>query len=289
MISPDFSDRTYTAEVLSARNNSADVLQTIAQLTHDPTFEDYGEEGGGSVKICHAFLPTAREYHRYARAVTNSDGVEVMVPRQKRIRGREHNLYDVLVAQCRHHVIVAVPFHELAEDFFIQVDKSLAGKSARYQKLDITALVMRLGSSGAARLPGSEGGDAVSISVTRCHLSYTDQANRSTNLQQIRINGSNLGLCEEYKSLVAPVLSPTRSGLRVTPIILGFALLANGVRKSSATTDLHGNFKIWVAPGLRRLVRLFRLLETLEAMKNITSITPNVPILQSRTIRDAED
>jgi hypothetical protein len=289
MISPDFCERTYTAEVLSARGNSADVLQSIARLTHEPTFEQDGDQGPGLVKICHGFLPTTREHHRYSRTITLPDGTEITIPRRRRIRGRDYNLYDVLVAQCRHHVVVAVPFHELAEEFFLTVDNSLAGKSTRYERLDITALAMRLGSSGAAHVSGSGSRDAISLSVTRCHLTYTDQKNRTNHLQQIRINGSNLGLCDEYRTLVAPVLNPSRSDLKVTPVILGFALLSNGVRKSSATTDLHGNFKMWVAPGLRRLIRLFSLLDILEGMKNITSTTSNVPILQSRTIRDAEE
>jgi hypothetical protein len=89
--------------------------------------------------------------------------------------------------------------------------------------------------------------------------------------------------------LVAPVLKPEIVHATVTPVVLGFALSENGVRKASATTDRHGNFKIWVAPGLRRLSRLFNLLRTLETMENVALTTSNVPIKQSETIRKAEE
>jgi hypothetical protein len=182
-----------------------------------------------------------------------------------------------------------VPFHDLAEEFFVRVHDSLAGKGARYEKLNITALVMELGSSGAKQWKDVDPQAVLTLSVTRCHLAYADQQNRTSHLQQIRMNGTNLGLTGEYRALVAPVLDGKRSALVVTPTVLGFALLADGVRKSSATTDLHGNFKLWVAPGLRRLVRLFTLLQVLEAMNEVTSTTGNLPILQSRTIREAEE
>ncbi len=171
----------------------------------------------------------------------------------------------------------------------MKVHDNLSGRGARYEKLDITALVMELGSSGTKQWSGVASGGPFTLSVTRCHLAYADQQNRTAHLQKIRMSGTNLGLSEEYRSLVGPVLDSKRSSLTVTPTVLGFALLADGVRKSSATTDLHGNFKLWVAPGLRRLVRIFKLLKVLEAMSHVTSTTANLPIMQSKAIRDAEE
>jgi hypothetical protein len=102
------------------------------------------------------------------------------------------------------------------------------------------------------------------------------------------MTGSDLGSSDEYRSLIAPVLKKN-SAKTVTPVVLGFALGKNGVRKSSATTDRHGNFKLWIAPGLRRLTRLFGLLDAIGHMNDVSSDTSNVPILQSKTIREAED
>lgn len=289
MINPDFSDRTYTAEVMRTKTDPLAALKGVTQLMRQPQPESHLDEAtGATVTLYHGFLAIERDFHRFPRKVKRSDGTEVTIPHRIRIRNREANLYDVLLAQSNHHIIVAVPFHEMAEEFFVQVDVSLRGLGTRYEKLDITRLVVQLGAGGETSLK-SKSGDPLSLSVTRCHLTYVDQQGRTSNLQQVRINGANLGVCKEYKSLIAPVLEPKTSALSVTPVVLGFALSANGVKKSSATTDRHGNFKVWVAPGLRRLVRLFSLLDALEELEGVTQVTANVPILQSKTIRDTEE
>jgi hypothetical protein len=290
MLNADFSDRTYTAEVMKTEMDGIEAFKGILRLTLKAETESQTDPSTGSiVKISHGFLSSKLEYHRFARTITLADGKEITIPRPITIRGQQCNLYDVFIAQCRHHTVVAVPFHDLAEEFFPRVDDSLGGTNTCYEKLNITALVMRLGASGATKVLTRPSGDQIGLSLTRCHLAYADQDGRTSNLQQIRMTGANLGASKEYRSLVAPVLNPHDSTLTVTPIILGFAHSANGVRKSSATTDRHGNFKIWIAPGLRRLIRLFELLGVLETMKDVTESTNNVPILQSKTIRDAED
>jgi hypothetical protein len=186
-------------------------------------------------------------------------------------------------------MVIAVPFHQLAEEFFVRVDSALAGTRTTYKKLDITQMVMELGSMGTAEVSLLPSEKKVSLSLTRCHLAYADREGVTGNLKQVQMTGPNLGASPEYKTLVAPVLKPRVTGAIVTPIILGFALAENGVKKSSATTDRHGNFKLWVAPGLRRLTRIFGLLEAIKAMKDVTGSTGNVPILQSKTIRATEE
>ena len=290
MLNPDFSERTYTAEVMKTEATTDEIFKAILRLTIDPEIEDMADERlGCAVKVGHSFLASRRLYHRSSRTVVSGSGQEITVPRQKTIRGQECSLYDVFVAQYRYHVIVAVPFHELAEEFFVRIDRTLMGSGIHYERLDITEMVIKLGSMGTASILQPSTGETVSLSLTRCHLAYADQQDRSESLQQVRMTGANLGLSNEYRVLVAAVLNRGASGTTVTPVILGFALSSNGVRKSSATTDRHGNFKLWIAPGLRRLVRLFGLLEALEAMKKVTLTTSNVPILRSKTIRDAED
>jgi hypothetical protein len=211
-----------------------------------------------------------------------------MIPRT-RVRARKTlTLYDVFIAQCDHHIVVAVPFHDLAEHLFIRVDRELAGTRTVYEKLDITKMVIKLGARGATKVPANSS-DPISISVTRCHLTYMDKERRPANINQIQMNGVNLGASDEYKSLIAPVLSSGNSAATVTPVVLGFALSANDVKKTSATTDRHGNFKLWMGPGVRRLFRLFDLLRVIEGLENVTSTTSNVPILQSKNIEAAED
>ena len=197
-------------------------------------------------------------------------------------------LYDVFVALRGKHLVVAVPFHEFAEEFFFKIDEQLSGMGIRYEKLDITATVVKLGASGTTSVLQQVTKQRIELSVTRCHLAYADQETRKSNLHQVRMTGGNLGASNEYKALIEPVLNPRKSSLTVTPVVMGFALSANGVRKSSAVTDRHGNFKLWIAPGLRRLIRLFELLDTLEALNGVTLTTTNVPILKSEAIREAE-
>ncbi len=148
-------------------------------------------------------------------------------------------------------------------------------------------LVISLGVSGVTQIPLSD--DETLLSINRCHLAYADRDVTSGGLKQVQITGTNVGISREYQSLISPVLSATSTGSKVTPVVLGFALSSKGVKKSSAVTDRHGNFKLWVAPGLRRLTRLFGLLDAIETMAGVTSTTGNVPILQSKNIRDAED
>ena len=234
-------------------------------------------------------MASFREYHRFPRTITAEDGEKITIPRQAVIRGKSSQLYDVLIAQCQNHIVVAVPFHQLAEEFFVKVDRALAGTSALYERLDITSMVIRLGSAGSANVVIPATKEAIALSVTRCHLAYTEREGGNANLKQVQMTGGNLGASPEYQGLIGPVLQPRNSVATVTPIVLGFALATNGVKKSSATTDRHGNFKIWVAPGIRRLTRIFGLLEAIETMRDVTTTTSNVPILQSKTIRDAED
>ena len=290
MTNPDFADRTYTAEVLRFKADASEAFKAILRLTIEPEIEEVSDEATGSlVKVCHAFLASRKEFHRATRIILAPDGSQILLPRQKKIRDVQHNLYDVYLAQCRNQLVLAVPFHELAEEFFLRADDRLGGTNARYEKLDITTLVIKLGEAGTASVLTSRAGDKLALCVTRCHLAYVDQIRRSASLQQLSMTGSNLGESREYRELIAPVIHPDDSATTVTPIVLGFALSANGVRKSSATTDRHGNFKVWIAPGLRRLLRLFDLLAALQGLKDVMQTTSNVPILQSRTIRSAEE
>ena len=290
MLNTDFVDRTYTAEVIKCKIDADIQFKKILAQVIDPEIEHQNDgASGATIKICHAFLKSKRDYHRFVKSIVQDDGTEIAIPRQRTIRGASYNLYDVFVAQHSNHIVIAVPFHELAEEFFLQVDAVLGGTNAFYQKLDITKMVVKLGSTGNVHILTDQSGNRVGISVTRCHLAYAEQKNRTSNLQQVCMTGSNLGESDEYKFLISPVLKPHDSALTVTPIVLGFALSTNGVRKSSAITDRHGNFKIWIAHGMRRLIRIFELLDALEAMKNVTLTTNNVPILQSKTIRGAED
>lgn len=304
MLNPDFSDRTYTAEVIRLKSASTDALQIISDLTHGPR-KTLSEKDLGvpDLKVVHAFVPSKREYHRVEKTIIADDGKRITIPRRIGSARVQSFLYDVLIAQLGRHLVVAVPFHELAEKFFVRVDDALAGTGLRYERLDITALVIELGSGGIVVLPKQAQGELRALSVTRCHLNYSDRERRNRDLQQIRMTGANLGATKEYQGLIAPVLednqgknkdkredneSDEEDKFLVTPVVLGFALSAGGVRKSSAITDRHGNFKLWISPGIRRFIRVFGLIRALEDVKNVTSTTTNVPILQSGLIREAE-
>jgi hypothetical protein len=212
-----------------------------------------------------------------------------VVPRTKLIRGKEHYLYDLLLARCGLDVMVAVPFHALAQIFFSQADRALAGKRVVYEKLDITKMVMQLGKSGVADVSTSESRRKLEIGLTRCQLSYSDPERRSCDLQLVSLSGAHLGKTDVYQYVVEPVIDSNASSLAVTPVLLGFSLYADGIKKTSATTDRHGNFKLWVGPGATRVERLFALLDGIETIEGIVSTTANVPILQSRTIEGVEE
>jgi hypothetical protein len=210
------------------------------------------------------------------------NGKNEELPRTKQIRGQEHYLYDVLVAQCGEHVVVAVPFHGLAEDFFLKIDGRLAGSRTLYEKLNITKIIVHL---AALSNDATEG---ITLGVTRCQLAYNDPSERRRDVDQVRMIGSNLGATEIYQELVKPVLAPADFALQVTPVVLGFASFVGGVKKVSAVTDRHGNFKVHVGPGLRQILRIFDLLGSIQAIKDAVSATSNVPILQAGAIKGDE-
>lgn len=287
-MNPDFSDRTYIAEVLRTSADPMRAVKSILTAVEPPITEvAISEDKNDSVTIFHGFLSSERGFHRTVRTSTLANGERVELPRQTSKRGKRLFLYDVLIAQRERHIVVAVPFHQLAEVFFFDVDRLLSGTRTVYERLDITRLVISLGVSGVTQIPLSD--DETLLSINRCHLAYADRDVTSGGLKQVQITGTNVGISREYQSLISPVLSATSTGSKVTPVVLGFALSSKGVKKSSAVTDRHGNFKLWVAPGLRRLTRLFGLLDAIETMAGVTSTTGNVPILQSKNIRDAED
>lgn len=288
MLRPDFCNQPYIAEVLRTSGAGAAAPAALERLIEGRWNEDrLPDADGDEIMIHHGLVASQVPYHRASRTITSEGGVEVQIPRTKVIRSREHYLYDLLVVQRGRHFIVAVPFHGLATGLFLKIDKVLAGTRTLYETLNITNMVIRMGLSGrVARQARSEGETA--IVVTRCHLAYNDPVERHHDLDQVRLTGGNLGASEIYPKLVRPVLSPKDSALIVTPVLLGFALVTDGIRKSSATTDRHGNFKVSVGPGLRQITRLFQLLDEIEEMGNVVSTTSNVPILQSGPMESLE-
>jgi hypothetical protein len=282
MISPDLQDCTYTAEVLRTRAASDDIARRIADSVEAPRTIESASSERGDITIVHAFTTASRTYHRTLRR--KSEGkAEVLVPRQKTVSGRERFVYDVLVVQRGRHTVLAVPFHGLAEEFFPRVDRVLAGTRTSYERLDITNIVLALGRQGRIALDAASG-QSQEIGLTRCHLAYADSAERTRDIQSVQLTGANLGATKQYAFLIAPVLQRATSSLHVMPLVLGFSLYADGVRKASAVTDRHGNFKVFVGAGLRQLVRLLDLLEAVEGMENVVGTTTNLPILQARGI-----
>ena len=288
MLNVDLHNRTYTAEVLRAKSEPERAASAISRLGVSPRqTHEAQDESGAVIALSHAYLPVpeARGCHRSMRSVKR-EGKTIDVPQTRSVRGRDSWLYDLLVAQSGRHIVVAVPFHGLAEQFFVRVDTALAGTRTVYEKLDITKLIIEMGPKGVLSGMGSAE-RPVEIQLTRCQLAYSDPE-RSRDLQQVRMTGANLGASEVYRTLVSPVLNARQSKVTVTPVLLGCALSVGGVKKCSATTDRHGNFKLWVGPGLRQVTRVFELLSVIERVKDVTGTTSNIPILQSDTIRDSE-
>jgi hypothetical protein len=291
MLMPDLCSRTYTAEVLRTKGNAELVADIIGRLTTDHRPQE--QVNGPSIDpivITHSFIASQVRFHRPNRAEEAATEEEVgVLPRTKNIRGKQHYLYDLLLARCGLDVMVAVPYHALALIFYSQVDRALAGKRVVYEKLDIRKLVIRLGKSGVANIPSSESHHKLEIGLTRCQLAYSDPKGRSRDLQVVSLSGGHLGTTDVYQYVVEPVINPKASIFEVTPVLMGFALFADGIKKTSATTDRHGNFKLWVGPGATRVERLFSLLDGIGAIEGIISTTANVPILQSKTIEGIEE
>lgn len=282
MIDPDLQDCTYTAEVLRTHAATSEIAERILGSVIAPKATDITSTESGPIALFHGFTTASRVHHRAMRTKVDRLG-ERLVPRQKAVSGRERFVYDVLVAQRGRHTVLAVPFHGLAEEFFPRVDRTLAGTRTAYERLDITKIVLALGQS--ARLPVAEGDDRThEIGLTRCHLRYRNVAAReSRDIENVQITGANLGATGEYAFLIRAVLEKA-APVRATPLVLGFSLYIDQVRKANAVTDTHGNFKVFIGPGLRQLVRLFDLLEALEGMADVVGTTTNLPILQSRGI-----
>jgi len=290
MLTPDMCNRTYTAEVLRTRGDADLVLNAITSLTTEHRKQEkLGKDEDMPIVLQHSFVASAKPYHRSSASVESPELGTITLPRTKDIRRKQHFLYDVLLARCGRDIVVAVPFHGLAEVFFVQVDSALAGKKVGYEKLDITNMVIRMGQSGIAEVSADDAESKVEIGISRCQLAYSDPQERSRDLQQVSMSGGNLGASDVYGHLITPVLKPESYPLTVIPILMGFSLFVDGIKKTSAITDRHGNFKLWIGPGASRIERLFALLKGIETIEGIVSTTGNVPILQSRTIRGPED
>ena len=287
MLIPDFSNQPYIAEVIRTRASSADVISAIGRLLFGEWMQETAIVDDTEILACHGFILSPVPYHRAIRNVRNSDGTAVTYPRSKVIGKDEHYFYDLFVVNRNGHFVIAAPFHGVARDYFPKIDRALAGKRIAYETLNITNMVVKLGTQGRIAFPRAND-EEDAIIVTRCHLAYDDPEERRRDIEQIQLTGANLGATKIYSELVRPVISPKKTALTVTPVLLGFALFADGVKKSGATTDRHGNFKVSVGPGVRQLKRLFRLLDGIEGMQSVVSTTSNVPILQSGAIEAAQ-
>jgi hypothetical protein len=83
----DFSERTYTAEVMKASVDPADAIRTVLRLTNGPRDETEAQETDGKgVRIVHTFVAAKREFHRVPRLIAGVDGREVAIPRRETIR-----------------------------------------------------------------------------------------------------------------------------------------------------------------------------------------------------------
>ncbi len=280
MLRTDFENHLYTAEVLRIGKTTAtpaDVLEPL--LIGKWSRVEVSRGDGAQVLLHHGFFGSRASFHRAIRSRTNEEGKVEQIPRIKSIRGHDHYLYDVLIAQHRDHVVVAVPFHSLAQLFFVRVDERLAGTRTLYERLNITKIIIHLAAEQQQDADRH-------IGVTRCQLAYDDPLEHRRDLHSIRLTGANLASTEIYQQVIAPVLDRSESALQVTPVVLGFASIVGGVKKSSAITDQHRNFKLHVGPGLRQLLRVFDLLDDIEAMKGVALATSNIPILQAGAIED---
>ncbi len=307
MISPDFTSRIYIAEVLRIKLNSTNVLDKLSKITYGPHIDDeYDEEfhlniqrtltkdehknehiskENVNIKVRHSYIASQFRFHRAIKKIKTESNQEIEIPRVKKIQGSDRFLYDVLISQCRNHIVIAVPFYNLAEDFFLKVDRALAGSGIFYEKLNITNLVISLGYNGLVDVLFSNKSNKLQIGITRCHLVYSSREKQKKTLQNLTMSGENLGESDIYRYLIKPVINKENSSFIVTPTVLGSALFDDGVKKTSVITDKHGNFKIWISPGIRKLKRIYLLLNALETIENVVSTTSNVPILQSKSIQ----
>jgi hypothetical protein len=284
---PDFSNQPYIAEVIRTRAAPADVISAIGRLLPGDWMRETAIVDDAEILTCHGFILSPVPYHRAVRKVRDSDGAVVTYPRSKTVGKEEHYFYDLFVVNRNNHFVIAAPFHGIARDYFPKIDRALAGRRVAYETLNITNMVVRLGIRGRMAFPRSSD-EEDAIIVTRCHLAYDDPEERRRDIEQVQLTGANLGATKIYAELVRPVISPKSAALTVTPVLLGFALLADGVKKSGATTDRHGNFKVSVGPGVRQLKRLFTLLDGIQGMQTVVSTTSNVPILHSGAIEAAQ-
>ena len=283
MLRTDFENHKYTAEVLrTSKANITPASSLESLLVGRWKTIEVPQNTGRPVMLHHGFVGSRDPHHRSARTRTNERGVQEQIPRSEVLRGADHYLYDILLAQRDKHIVVAVPFVSLASSVFVKIDKRLAGTGTLYEKLNITRIIVHLASTR-----GSDENPDRDISITQCQLSYEDPESHRHQLDQVRLTGDNLGATDIYQQLIAPVLDPRQSDLDVTPVVLGFASRVGGVRKSSAITDRHGNFKVHIGPGLRQLLRIFELLDDIETIKGVVAATPNVPILQARAFEES--
>jgi hypothetical protein len=288
MLITDFCNQPYVAEVLKTSTSGAErAPEVIERLIDGKWRTEKPSSDANDITVHHGYVASPIQYHRTTRKRTDVRGAEIEIPRIKNVRGKEYFLYDLLVLTRRQHVVVAVPFHALAGRIFLKIDDALAGTKAMYETMDITRMVIQLGAAGRIIID-TQTEIPAEIVVTRCHLAFSYPSTRSRDIEQVRLTGSNLGKSKVYSDLVQPVLNPNPTDVFVTPTLLGFALVIDHVRKTSATTDRHGNFKITVGPGLRHVTRLFSLLDEIERLEGVVSTSGNVPILQSASIKEVE-
>lgn len=278
MLRTDFENHKYTAEVLrTSKPNVTPAKRLEPLLAGTWQAVELPQDSGPPIVLHHGFVGSNDPHHRAPRKRINDRGKEQQIPRREKVGNSTYYLYDVLLTQRGNHIVVAVPFVSLAASVFVSIDKRLAGTGTLYEKLDITKIIVHL--AAARRTDQTPDRD---IAITQCQLAYEDPESRRRQLDHVRLTGDDLGATDIYQQLITPVLDPSTSEFDVTPVMLGFASRVGGVRKSSATTDRYGNFRVHVGPGLRQILRIFDLLDDIEAIRGVVSATANVPILQAR-------
>lgn len=271
----DFINRIYTVEILRS-DSDFDIFLKSIELCDFISNKRHGKITYDGVDLYKYDLITNEKLYRSSKPELN-----------KRLPYFESGYYhyDFIICRKGNLTLLAVPYTQLALDFFSKLDYVFSNYESgisnySYAKVNISELLIAAGENAEIHIKSENESDAL-YQVTECTLKYNFAENSKITKQTIKIFGDNLSHSSQYKDLISPILNKTSkiNAIDIEPLSMSFNYHTSLRRKCSCYTDRHGNFRIRIGKKIEAFMYLIQAIDELNrAFSSIEEQTPNLPI-----------
>lgn len=273
----DFINRIYTVEILRSDSDFNVFLESI-KLTNFISSKRKSFFTNDDIELYRLDLLSSEKLYRSSRPGSTSKLPFFM---------EGYYNYDFIICKKGNLILIAVPYAQLAIEFFSKLDYIFSGfesgiNNYSYAKVNITELLKAAGESAEIHIKDKENNSIDNhYQITECTLKYNFAESSRISKQTIKIRGDNLSHSSQYKDLISPIINDklSKNAIGIEPLSMSFNYQTNTRKKCSCYTDRHGNFRIRIGKKADSFMYLIQaIFELNNAFSQIEDQTPNLPI-----------